>query len=93
MIFASRFAKQLPEHIQQQFFQAAQQAFESSDSGLITKISALRALKKYITPQTDQGRLLTRFPQLLSRAPRLTRFCEYCRANYEESPTFGVADQ
>jgi hypothetical protein len=53
MIFASRFAKQLPEHIQQQFFQAALRAFESSDSGLITKISALRALKKYITPQTE----------------------------------------
>ena len=46
MIFASRFAKQLPEHIQQQFFKAALQAFESSESSLVTKISALRALKK-----------------------------------------------
>lgn len=48
MVFASRFAKRLPEHVQQQFFQAALSAFESPESGLVTKISALRALRKYV---------------------------------------------
>lgn len=46
LIFASRFATQLPQSLQQQFFQSSLQLFEAQDTSFVLKVCALRALKK-----------------------------------------------
>lgn len=48
LVFASRFAKLLPAHIAGQYLDAAVQVVESADTGIPFKISAIKAIHKYV---------------------------------------------
>ena len=47
-VFASQYAKILPEHLAGQYLSAAIEVMEASDSGIPIKLSAVKAVNKFV---------------------------------------------
>lgn len=47
-MFASQYAKILPEHLAGQYLSAAIEVMEASDSGIPIKLSAVKAVNKFV---------------------------------------------